>query len=166
MPTVDELKELAKKRGLKGYSKLRKAELMALLGMKEHVERKSVIQRVKSAILPKPKKAAFDKKIDKLVNEVITQGYEQYNLTPEAYKCLSIFAKKLALKRTVIPRYLGEAAAEYVGVGLFPNKVEYVLRELLDLSVNATRDKGTSLITKETIERVAKNDEDINEIFF
>ena len=31
MPTVKDLKKLAKERGLRGYSKLRKAELLSLL---------------------------------------------------------------------------------------------------------------------------------------
>ena len=33
MPTVKDLKKLAKERGLRGYSKLRKAELLSLLGL-------------------------------------------------------------------------------------------------------------------------------------
>jgi len=166
MPTVVELKELAKKRGIKGYSKMRKAELMSSLGIKEEapVQRKTLVQRVKS-VFTGPKKSTFDKKIDTLVNEVITQGYEHFKLTPEAYQRLKAFEKKLSLKRTVIPGYLGEAAEEYVGVGLFPNKVEYVLRELLDLVVNGTRDRGSDLITKEAIERVGKDDLDIKQIF-
>ena len=34
MPTVDELRKMAKNRGLTGYSKLKKANLMNLLGRK------------------------------------------------------------------------------------------------------------------------------------
>lgn len=115
--------------------------------------------------VPKPiKKTIFQTKIDELI-DVLTQGYESYRFTPEAYARLKVFEHKLSLKKTVIPGYLGEAADEYRAVGLFPQKVEYVLRELLDLAINGTRDRKSDLITKEIIEKVGKDDLDISQIF-
>jgi hypothetical protein len=164
MPTVVELKNLAKKQGLKGYSKLNKSQLLQLLGEAETKPGVQIpLKTVHRPMKAKPK-TMFEKKIDTLVN-ALTQGYEQFRFTPEAYTRLKAFEKKLSLKKTVIPGYLGEAADEYKGMGIFPDKTEYVLRELLDLSINGTRDRKSDLITKEMIERVGKDDLDISQIF-
>lgn len=172
MPTVLQLKNLAKQSGIHGYSKLNKDQLIKML------ENAGVVEKVAPKVAPKAmpkavpkvvkpaavKKTVFQTKIDRLV-DVLTQGYESYRFTPEAYERLKRFEHKLSLKKTVIPGYLGEAAEEYVPVGLFPKKVEYVLRELLDLAINGTRDRKSDLITKEMIEKVGKDDLDISQIF-
>jgi hypothetical protein len=182
MLTVLELKNLAKTRHLHGYSKLKKDQLIEMLEKAGVLERsstkatpkvvpkaaptpKAVPKAAPPKAAPKPiKKTIFQTKIDRLI-DVLTQGYESYRFTPEAYARLKVFEHKLSLKKTVIPGYLGEAADEYRAVGLFPQKVEYVLRELLDLAINGTRDKKSDLITKEMIEKVGKDDLDISQIF-
>jgi hypothetical protein len=173
MPTVLELKNLAKQNHLYGYSKLNKDQLIKMLeiaGVLENVSPKAVpktIPKVAPKVAPKPviaKKTVFQTKIDRLV-DVLTQGYESYRFTPEAYERLKVFENRLSLKKTFIPGYLGEAADEYRAVGLFPQKVEYVLRELLDLAISGTRDRKSDLITKEMIEKVGKDDLDISQIF-
>ena len=171
MPTVLELKNLAKTHHLHGYSKLKKDQLIEMLEKAGVLERSSPKAAPKASpkaapkAVPKPiKKTIFQTKIDGLI-DVLTQGYESYRFTPEAYARLKVFEHKLSLKKTVIPGYLGEAADEYRAVGLFPQKVEYVLRELLDLAINGTRDRKSDLITKEIIEKVGKDDLDISQIF-
>jgi hypothetical protein len=171
MLTVLELKNLAKTHHLHGYSKLKKDQLIDMLEKAGVLERSSPKTAPKAApkaspkAAPKPiKKTIFQTKIDGLI-DVLTQGYESYRFTPEAYARLKVFEHKLSLKKTVIPGYLGEAADEYRAVGLFPQKVEYVLRELLDLAINGTRDRKSNLITKEIIEKVGKDDLDISQIF-
>jgi len=171
MLTVLELKNLAKTHHLHGYSKLKKDQLIEMLEKAGVLERSSPKAAPKAApkavpkAAPKPiKKTIFQTKIDGLI-DVLTQGYESYRFTPEAYARLKVFEHKLSLKKTVIPGYLGEAADEYRAVGLFPQKVEYVLRELLDLAINGTRDRKSNLITKEIIEKVGKDDLDISQIF-
>jgi hypothetical protein len=163
MLTVLELKNLAKTHHLHGYSKLKKDQLIEMLEKAGVLERSAPKAAPKA--IPKPiKKTIFQTKIDGLI-DVLTQGYESYRFTPEAYARLKVFEHKLSLKKTVIPGYLGEAADEYRAVGLFPQKVEYVLRELLDLAINGTRDRKSDLITKEIIEKVGKDDLDISQIF-
>jgi len=163
MLTVLELKNLAKTHHLHGYSKLKKDQLIEMLEKAGVLERSAPKAAPKA--VPKPiKKTIFQTKIDGLI-DVLTQGYESYRFTPEAYARLKVFEHKLSLKKTVIPGYLGEAADEYRAVGLFPQKVEYVLRELLDLAINGTRDRKSNLITKEIIEKVGKDDLDISQIF-
>jgi hypothetical protein len=163
MLTVLELKNLAKTHHLHGYSKLKKDQLIEMLEKAGVLERSAPKAAPKA--VPKPiKKTIFQTKIDGLI-DVLTQGYESYRFTPEAYARLKVFEHKLSLKKTVIPGYLGEAADEYRAVGLFPQKVEYVLRELLDLAINGTRDRKSDLITKEIIEKVGKDDLDISQIF-
>lgn len=179
MLTVLELKNLAKTRNIHGYSKLNKDQLIKMLekaGVLERAAPKTTVKAIpktgvkampKFAAAPKSsvvKKTVFQTKIDRL-NDVLTQGYESYRFTPEAYERLKRFEHKLSLKKTIIPGYLGEAAEEYMTVGLFPKKVEYVLRELLDLAINGTRDRKSDLITKEMIEKVGKDDLDISQIF-
>ena len=179
MLTVLELKNLAKTRNIHGYSKLNKDQLIKMLekaGVLERAAPKTGVKAIpktgvkampKFAAAPKSsvvKKTVFQTKIDRLI-DVLTQGYESYRFTPEAYERLKRFEQKLSLKKTIIPGYLGEAAEEYMTVGLFPEKVEYVLRELLDLAINGTRDRKSDLITKEMIEKVGKDDLDISQIF-
>jgi hypothetical protein len=179
MLTVLELKNLAKTHHLHGYSKLKKDQLIEMLEKAGVLERSSpkaapkaspkaapkAVPKAAPKAVPKPiKKTIFQTKIDGLI-DVLTQGYESYRFTPEAYARLKVFEHKLSLKKTVIPGYLGEAADEYRAVGLFPQKVEYVLRELLDLAINGTRDRKSDLITKEIIEKVGKDDLDISQIF-
>ena len=181
MSTVLELKNLAKQNHLYGYSKLNKDKLIKMLeiaGVLENVSPKAVpktIPKMAPKMAPKvapkaatkpviAKKTVFQTKIDRLV-DILTQGYESYRFTPEAYERLKVFENRLSLKKTFIPGYLGEAANEYRAVGLFPQKVEYVLRELLDLAISGTRDRKSDLITKEMIEKVGKDDLDISQIF-
>lgn len=57
--------------------------------------------------------------------------------------------------------YLGEAANDYVGQGIFRDKIEYVLIELLSLAVNDARQHHRNIITESNIISVAKNDPDI-----
>ena len=170
MLTVLELKNLAKTHNIHGYSKLNKDQLIKMLekaGVLDKAVPKTAVKAVPKASAPKTavvKKTVFQAKIDRLI-DVLTQGYESYRFTPEAYERLKLFEHKLSLKKTVIPGYLGEAAEEYRAVGLFPKKTEYVLRELLDLAINGTRDRKSDLITKEIIEKVGKDDLDISQIF-
>ena len=152
-----ELKLAAKNAGLHGYSKYNKStrhELEALLESFKPSVNPSVV---------KPSVVKPSSKSNDALNTLlkIVAPHEDYRFTPGATHLLSAFARKLSIKSFVIPRYLGEAADEYKGDGIFPDRAEYVLKELIDLAVNHVRDNRSRVITEDDIMRVAKNDGDI-----
>ena len=143
-----ELKLAAKNAGLHGYSKYNKNTRHELEALLESVVKPSVV------------KPSSTSKFNTLLK--IVAPHEDYRFTLGAIHLLSAFARKLSVKSFVIPRYLGEAADEYKGFGIFPDRAEYVLKELIDLAVNHVRDNRSSVITEDDIMRVAKNDADIS----
>ena len=153
-----ELKLAAKNAGLHGYSKYNKStrhELEALLeSFKPSVVKPSV---VKPSVKPSSKSNDAVNILLKIV-----APHEDYRFTPGATHLLSAFARKLSVKSFVIPRYLGEASDEYKGDGIFPDRAEYVLKELIDLAVNHVRDNRSRVITEDDIMLIAKNDADMS----
>jgi len=148
-----ELKLAAKNAGLHGYSKYNKNTRHELEALLESVVKPSVVK-------PSVVKPSSTSKFNTLLK--IVAPHEDYRFTLGAIHLLSAFARKLSVKSFVIPRYLGEAADEYKGFGIFPDRAEYVLKELIDLAVNHVRDNRSSVITEDDIMRVAKNDADIS----
>lgn len=82
MPTVKELRAEAKRRGLKGYSKLRKAQLESLLGTKSKAQVKT-------------KKAATKRKPVKRTSRKQTSTDRDYQLAPEVAQAWREYAKKV-----------------------------------------------------------------------
>jgi len=134
--TLAQLKTDAKNLGLKGVSQMNKNDLWLFL---TNTTNKKI-------------DAIFDLQVDG----------RKYIIDSEAYKHLRDFIYKLSSPKTVIQRYLGEAADEYKGRGILPSKTEYVMKDLIELLVNYTRDKSSVIVHANDVIRVAKNDPDIN----
>ena len=86
---------------------------------------------------------------------------ESYNLTQSANQRVKEFIDILSSPNTVIYGYLGEAADEYKGKGIYPDKTEYVLKELFDLLSSRARDTNLKVITEHDINQIVMNDPDM-----
>lgn len=142
---MENLRKEAKSLGVKACSKMSKDELISIIGVFKGA---NIILKMK---------------LSRLL--VIIAPYEHFTFSEDAYTIILNFTCKLTTG-IVIPRYLGDAAKDYVGHGIFRDKIEYVLIELISLAVNEVREKrGGNIITKANIISVSKNDEDIALIF-
>jgi hypothetical protein len=159
-----ELKLAAKNAGLHGYSKYNKSTRHELEELLESFKPSVVKPSVVKPSVVKPSVVKPYSKSNEALNTLlkIVAQHEDYRFTLGAIHLLSAFARKLSVKSFVIPRYLGEAADEYKGDGIFPDRAEYVLKELIDLAVNHVRDNRSRVITEDDIMLVAKNDADIS----
>jgi len=118
MPTICELQIEAKKRGLRGYSKLKKAELEALVNKKESSPPKTMTIKVKKSKLeairkkaapaktPTPVKKTSFKNAKDLLEWVLTTGvleeqeeYEETRKTPQGARRAIIAIAKDWIKK-------------------------------------------------------------------
>jgi hypothetical protein len=160
--TVIQLREIAKQRGLSGYSKLRKAELIAKLNQKTNLKLRmntDFIPYFERFLRPGIK---FDAHAESHINTLFNKLAVRMQNTD--------FVESL--------RYLGEAALEAAQEQRFTNSriegvksldisnmILYIASELIDLSNYAAIDKKRDRILLSDIERVIKNDEDLDIAF-
>ena len=97
MPTVVELKELAKKRGLKGYSKLKKNELIKLLGMSP---KRSVKRSAKKA---SPKRST-KRSVKRSAKRSAKKASPKRSAKRSAKHSAKHSAKKASPKRSISPK--------------------------------------------------------------
>jgi hypothetical protein len=153
--TMIELRNIAKKRGLTGYSKLRKAELIVKLKLK---------LRMKTDFMPilerflRPN-IRFDESASSYLNSIFNKLVSRIGNID--------FVESLG--------YLGEAALEAPKFTNTPiegvknvctsNMIIYIASELVDLLNYSAIDKKRDRILVSDIERVIKNDHDLDIAF-
>ena len=120
-PLLSTLKRDAKTLGLKGYSTMRRDVLLEAL---------------RTYIMTSP---AVVEKL-KLLLKHKSGPNEEVAFTSGAQNCLAGFVCKLVTTAAVLPGYIGDAAAEYHGKGIFPDKIEYILTDVIDLAASRARD--------------------------
>lgn len=161
--TVIELRKIAKQRGLSGYSKLRKADLIIILKSKTKLK-----LRMKTDFIP-------------YFERFLRPGIR---FDDDTRSHINILFNKLTVRMQNIEfveslRYLGEAALEAaqeqrftdksiegVNTVCLSNMILYIASELIDLSNYAAIDKKRDRILVSDIDRVIKNDEDLNIAFY
>jgi len=141
---METLKTEAKSLGVRACNKMSRAELISVIGVFKNAH--TILKGRMSSLL------------------TMIAPDEHFMFSRDACTTILNFICKLT-KGIVIPRYLGEAAKDYVGQGIFRDKIEYVLIELLSLAVNDAREQKRNIITDSNIISAAENDPDIALIF-
>ena len=154
--SVIELRKMAKQRGLTGYSSLRKLELISKLKFRMKTDFISILERF---LRPN---VVFDEGAKPYLNSLISTLASRIKNVE--------FVESLG--------YLGEAALEAAEKHKFTdvtvegfkntcisNIIIYIISELVDLLNYATIDKKRDRILLSDVERVIKNDHDLNIAF-